>query len=82
MLSEGTFVQSSAASNVAVPFSECSREEAVAFLSVIYSLEPHKQIFEGSAMSVARLGDKYGMKVHAQWSLPTSPHWDDHVADT
>ena len=65
MLAEGILINTSAASNVALAFGECSQEEAIAFLSVVYSLAPHKHIVKESAMSVARLGDKYGVKVHA-----------------
>ena len=67
MLAEGTLVKSkvTAESRVIVPFSECSREEATSFLSVIYSLRPHEHLDKTSALSVARLGDKYGVKVHA-----------------
>ncbi len=50
---------------VTVPFVECSREEATKFLSVLYSLEPHMHIGEASGLSIACLGDRYGMEVRA-----------------
>ena len=63
MLNEGTLSSASAAKKIILPFSGCSREEATDFLSVIYSLRPHKYIDVTSALSIARLGDNYGVKV-------------------
>ncbi len=48
---------------VDVPLENCTREAAVDFLTVVYSPYPSKHINEASALPVARLADKYGMKV-------------------
>lgn len=66
MLYEGTLSRSKAGIMVTVPFSDCSREEATSFLSVLYSLKPHQRIDKASAFSIARLGDKYGAKVNTR----------------
>ena len=66
-LAKSILADPSAASTRALPFSDCSREEATDFLTVIYALNPHKHITKESALSIARLGHKYGVKVHAQW---------------
>ena len=63
MVNEGILASASTSERVIVPFSDCTREEAISFLSIVYSLRPHEHVVEASALSVARLGDKYGVKV-------------------
>ena len=46
MANEGTLSKAPAGSMVTVPFTDCSQEEATSFLSVLYSLKPHKHINE------------------------------------
>lgn len=65
MVNDGTLSSASAEKKTIIPFSGCSREEATSFLSAIYSIRPHEHIDEASALSIARLGDKYGVKVYA-----------------
>ena len=64
MMDEG-LLKVTAENRVVVPLGECLWEEATAFLSVIYSLEPLTHINKATALSVARLGDRYGIKVYA-----------------
>ena len=59
----GPLTKASAANVISVPFSDCSLVEATNFISAIYSLEPHLQIDKTSALAIARLGDKYSVKV-------------------
>ena len=68
MANEGTLSRATAGSMVDVPFTDCSQEEAASFLSVLYSLKPYKHINETNGLSIARLGDKCGVKVY------TRPH--------
>ena len=63
MVVEGTVTKPTAGHTVTVPFGDCSREEATNFLSVLYSLKPYKHINHASAFSIARLGDRYDVKV-------------------
>ena len=72
MVAEGTLATAGKGKPVTVPFSECSREEATKFLSVLYYLKPHEHINKASALSIARLGDKYGVKVYARCSTRSS----------
>ena len=67
MAKEGLFTRASTSEKVLVPFSDCTREEAISFLSVVYAVRPHEHVKEASALSVARLSDKYGVKVYAQY---------------
>ena len=64
MVAGGTVKTPTAEKMVTVPFGDCSRQEATKFLSAIYSLNPRKHIDEASAFSIARLGDRYGVKVN------------------
>ncbi len=65
MLDDGPLSSASPANKITVPFEDCSREEADSFLSAVYSLTPQEHIEEASALSIARLGHKYGLKVTA-----------------
>ena len=75
MANEGTLSKAPAGSMVTVPFTDCSQEEATSFLSVLYSLKPHKHINETTGLSIAQIGDKCGVKVYARqihWACPRS----------
>ena len=63
MLKEQLLSKSSAAKKTTVPFGDCSLEVATSFLLAIYSLRPHQQLNKETALTIARLGDKYGVKV-------------------
>ena len=67
MANEGVLTSTSTSKKVFVPFGDCTREEAISFLSVVYAVRPHEHIYEASALAVARLADKYGVKVYAQY---------------
>ncbi len=66
MVKEGILTSASTLEKVIVPFSDCTREEAIGFLSIVYAMRTHEHVDEAIALSVARLGDKYGVKVCAQ----------------
>ncbi len=68
MMKKGLLTSATPSQKIIVPFGDCTREEAISFLSIVYSLRPHEYVDETSALSVARLGDKYGVKVCAQYS--------------
>ena len=63
MLDGGPLSNSSVMNVVSVPFSDCSLEEANCFLSAIYSFRAYEHITTRSALSIARLSHKYGVKV-------------------
>ncbi len=63
MLEEGLLSSDSATNDVSVPFSGCSVEEACQFLSAVYSCDAQEHINNGSALSIARLSNKYGEEV-------------------
>ena len=67
MVKEGILTSKSTSEKVLVPFSDCTREEAISFLSIVYSVRNYKHVDQAIALSVARLGDKYGVKVYAQY---------------
>ena len=63
MLDDGPLSRASRDSPVEVPLSECSTDEAIHFLSVLYSVNGSKST--GAAhLSTARLAHKYGMQVY------------------
>jgi len=74
LIKEGPVYNASAANKVRVPLSDCSKEIAVIFLSAIYSGKPSRHIDIETAMSVARQGHKYGLKVvpHLRPGIMTS----------
>ena len=63
MLDGGPLSNTSAATTVSVPFSECSVLEAQNFLSAIYSFKATEHIDISSALSIARLSHKYDVGV-------------------
>ncbi len=63
MLDGGPLSSTSPGHRITLPFSDCSKEEAVRFLSPVYSSKPDKHIDEASALSIAKLGHKYGTQV-------------------
>ena len=65
MLAGGTLTNSTARNTVAVPFGDCSRQEAAKFLSAIYSMNARKHIDEAYVYFIARLADRYGVMVRA-----------------
>ena len=63
MLDEGPLSRASRDSPVEVPLSECSTDEAIHFLSVLYSVNG-SQSTGAAHLSTARLAHKYGMQVY------------------
>jgi len=63
MLDGGPLAGALGSAKVTLPLSDCSKEDALTFLSVIYSLNPRGRIEATSAMSIAKIAHKYGMKV-------------------
>lgn len=63
MLDGGPLAAALGSAKVDLPLSDCSKEDTLTFLSVIYSPNPRRHIEETSALSTARIAHKYGMKV-------------------
>ena len=63
MVEEGLLSRGSATNDVSVPFTDCSVEEACRFLSAVYSCDAKEHITDKSALSIARLSNKYGEEV-------------------
>jgi len=63
MLDGGPLAGASGLAKVDLPLSDCCKEDALTFLSIIYSPNPRGRIEDSSALSIARIAHKYGMKV-------------------
>ena len=63
MLDGGPLAGALGSAKVTLPLSECSKEDALTFLSIMYSPDPRGHIEETSALSIASIEHKYGMKV-------------------
>ena len=63
LLDGGSLSGASREHQVELPVTDCSREEAIPFLSVLYSASPDKRIDQASAMSSAKLAHRFGMQV-------------------
>ena len=69
LLDGGSLSGASREHKVELPMSDCWRKEAVPFLYVLYSASPDKRIDQASAMSTARLADRFGMQVATYTTL-------------
>jgi len=60
----GALISASALERTVVPMSDCSRDTAIAFLSVVYSSQLNtEKLDKTSALPTAGLAHKYNMKV-------------------
>ena len=66
---DGPLNRASGTSKVIVPINECSKDEAIQWLCVVYSFAPTSLIGEATGLSTARLAHKYGMKVWCWFTL-------------
>ena len=65
----GPLTKATAANVVEVPFGDCSLVEATSFISALYSFEPRLHIDKADAFAIARLADKYDVKVNCAINL-------------
>jgi len=65
MLDDGPLSCASGVRKADVPFTECSEDEAISILTILYSASPQTHISGELALSIAKIAHKYGMKVFA-----------------
>ena len=63
MLDDGPLSCASGMKKADVPLTDCSEDEAISFLIILYSASPQKHISGASALSTAKIAHKYGMEV-------------------
>ncbi len=64
MLDDGPLSTTSAKQRAELPLTDCTRDTANRFLTVLYSHEAVKHITKDTSMDIASLAHKLNMKVH------------------